>query len=334
MTGDKLQFQPQTEETTMTVEHENIALIDSTTFIMDGGLETTLIFENGYDLPEFAAFPLLDQKEGREILRNYYIRYISLARKNGYGFILEGPTWRASASWGEKLGYDQQQLDRINAAAINFLKQIRTAFAGYLSPILVSGNVGPRSDGYKVGRKMSVDESESYHRAQISQFKRARADMVSAYTINYVEEAIGIVKAAQKEQIPVVISFTVETDGRLPSGQPLGEAITQVDTETGAGPAYYMINCAHPSHFREVLTDDQDWLGRIKAVRSNASKKSHAELDEAEELDRGDLSEFGQSNAELIRLLPNLHIFGGCCGTDHHHVEEICKNISEQAATA
>lgn len=318
----------------MTTHTETIAQIDSTTFIMDGGLETTLIFENGYDLPEFAAFPLLDQKEGREILRNYYIRYISLARKNGYGFILEGPTWRASASWGEKLGYDRRELARINTEAINLLKDIRTSFAGYLSPILISGNVGPRSDGYKVGTKMTVDESEAYHRVQISQFKRAGADLVSAYTINYVEEAIGIVKAAQQEQVPVVISFTVETDGRLPSGQPLGEAIAQVDTETGDGPAYYMINCAHPSHFRHVLTDDQDWLGRIKAVRANASKKSHAELDEAEELDRGNLVEFGESNAELKKILPNLHIFGGCCGTDHHHVEEICKNITGQEAVA
>ena len=318
----------------MTTQNETIAQIDSTTFIMDGGLETTLIFENGYDLPEFAAFPLLDQKEGREILRNYYIRYISLARKNGYGFILEGPTWRASASWGEKLGYDQRELARLNTDAINLLKDIRRSFAGYLSPILVSGNVGPRSDGYTVGKKMRVDEAESYHRDQISQFKRAGADLVSAYTINYVEEAIGIVNAAQKEQIPVVISFTVETDGRLPSGQPLGEAITQVDAETNDGPAYYMINCAHPSHFRHVLTDDQDWLGRIKALRANASKKSHAELDEAEELDRGNLVEFGESNAELRKILPNLHIFGGCCGTDHHHVEEICKNITGQEAVA
>lgn len=316
----------------MTTQNEIITLPETTTFIMDGGLETTLIFENGCELPEFAAFPLLDQEEGREILRNYYIRYLSLARKNGYGFILEGPTWRASARWGEKLGYDRLDLERINAEAINLLKDLRTVFTGYLSPILVSGCIGPRRDGYQVTQKATVEAAESYHQTQVGQFKEAGADLVSAYTINYVEEAIGIVKAAQKQQIPSVISFTVETDGRLPSGQPLGDAITQVDTETNSAPAYYMINCAHPSHFRHVLTEDHYWLGRIKGVRSNASKKSHAELDEAEELDRGDLIEFGESNAELKKVLPNLHIFGGCCGTDHYHVEEICKHMHGQAA--
>jgi len=296
-------------------------------YIMDGGLETTLIFENGYDLPEFAAFPLLDQEKGRTILRDYYLRYIHIARKNRYGFILEGPTWRASKDWGEKLGYGHVELKRINTEAISFLADLKNAYADENSPMLVSGCIGPRGDGYQIDRKLTAEQAEAYHQVQIGHFRRAGADLVAAYTINYTEEAIGIVKAAQKEGIPAVISFTVETDGRLPSGQPLGEAITQVDLETGSGPAYYMINCAHPSHFKHILIDDQDWLGRIRGVRANASKKSHTELDESEKLDRGNLAEFGEENANLTHILPNLHIFGGCCGTDHHHLEEICQRI-------
>ena len=305
----------------------NSTQLGTRTYIMDGGLETTLIFEHGYDLPEFAAFPLLDQAKGRDILRDYYLRYIHVARTNGYGFILEGPTYRASRSWGKKLGYNATELKRINTEAISFLNDLKQSFADEHHPMLVSGCIGPEGDGYHIDHKLTTEEAETYHCEQIHSFKEAGADLVSAYTINYVEEAVGIVKAAQKAGIAVVISFTVETDGRLPSGQPLGEAITRVDAETDQGPIYFMINCAHPSHFKDILDLDQDWLGRIRAVRANASKKSHAELEECEELDRGDLSEFGEENAALTQFLPNLHIFGGCCGTDHHHIEEICHQI-------
>ena len=309
-----------------TSSHNFIGLADQT-YIMDGGLETTLIFEHGYDLPEFAAFPLLDQQKGRDILKDYYLRYMDVARKNRFGFILEGPTYRASSSWGEKLGYDHTELKRINTAAITLLTDLKNSFADDKNPMLISGCIGPQGDGYQIDHKLTPTEAEAYHGIQIGTFKKAGADMVSAYTINYVEEAIGIVWAALGQGIPVVISFTVETDGRLPSGQPLGEAISRVDAETAGGPAYYMINCAHPSHFKHILTSDQDWLGRIRAVRANASKKSHAELDDCEELDRGNLTEFGEDNVDLTHFLPNLHIFGGCCGTDHHHIEEICHNI-------
>ena len=314
-------------EATMSSTTYNITKLGTRTYIMDGGLETTLIFRHGYDLPEFAAFPLLDQDKGRDILRDYYLRYIHVARKNGYGFILEGPTYRASSSWGDKLGYDAGDLKRINTEAIALLNELKTTFADEQHPMLTSGCIGPEGDGYHIDHKLTAEAAETYHREQIRTFREAGADLVSAYTINYVEEAVGIVKAAQKEAIAVVISFTVETDGRLPSGQPLGEAITQVDEETDGGPVYFMINCAHPSHFRDILDDDQDWLNRIRAVRANASKKSHAELEECEELDRGDLSEFGEENAALTQILPNLHIFGGCCGTDHNHIEEICHHL-------
>lgn len=311
----------------MSTSAYNSTQLGTRTYIMDGGLETTLIFEHGYDLPEFAAFPLLDQKKGCDILRNYYLRYIRVAKENNYGFILEGPTYRASSSWGKKLGYDDTELKRINTEAIALLTDLKGCYADEHTPMLVSGCIGPEGDGYHIDHKLTVEEAETYHRQQIRNFKEAGADLVSAYTINYVEEAIGIVRASQKEAIPAVISFTVETDGRLPSGQPLGEAISRVDAETDQGPAYFMVNCAHPSHFRDILNNDQDWLGRIRAVRANASKKSHAELEECEELDRGNLSEFGQENAALTQFLPNLHIFGGCCGTDHHHIEEICHHI-------
>jgi len=194
--------------------------------------------------------------------------------------------------------------------------------------MVISGCIGPRSDGYTVGGKMTTEEAERYHREQIARLSRTPADLASAFTINYVEEAIGITKAAQSVGLPVVIGFTVETDGCLPAGQPLGEAISAVDQATDSGPAYYMVNCAHPDHFAHTLATDAPWKQRIRAVRANASTKSHAELDEAEELDAGNPGDLAQRLAQLQTLLPQLNILGGCCGTDHRHVAAICRSAT------
>ncbi len=293
-------------------------------FLTDSGLETVLIFHEGIDLPEFAAFPLVLKAEGREILARYYRRHAAIARQNHLGFILESPTWRASADWGDKLGFDAYALDYANRRAMDLLHDIRAETEGPLSPVLISGQLGPRGDGYQPANVMSATEARAYHSAQITSLAEAGADMITALTINYSAEAIGIVYAAGDAGKPCVISFTVETDGALPSGQPLGEAIAEIDGLTGAAPAYYMINCAHPTHFEAALDRGEDWPRRIGGVRANASKMSHAELDEAEELDEGNPAEFGEDHRRLRALLPELKVMGGCCGTDHRHVEAIC----------
>ena len=294
-------------------------------FLTDGGLETTLIFQQGIDLPHFAAFDLLSYEEGKMILRNYYLEYIRIAKKYKVGFMLESPTWRANFDWGYKLGYSHDSLNRINRIAIEELHQIKNEFETESTKMLISGCVGPRGDGYTPSSQMKISEAEIYHSPQIQTFKKAKADLVSAITMNYVEEALGITTAAKNVKIPVVISFTVETDGNLPSGQSLKSAINQVDSATGSYPIYYMINCAHPSHFNNILERGEGWIKRIHGIRANASKKSHAELDESEHLDRGDKHELAERYQELKILLPNLKVFGGCCGTDHTHVEEMCK---------
>ena len=298
------------------------------TFITDGGLETTLIFHHGYDLPEFAAFDLFKQSNGYETLRNYFTDYATIAKTHQTGYILESPTWRASRDWGKKIGYSPKDLKEINRLSIAMLEEIRTQWEDVKSPMVISGNIGPRGDGYTVENKMTAREAQQYHSEQIGTFSETEADLVSAFTINYVEEAIGVTRAAQDADIPAVISFTVETDGRLPSGQPLGEAITVVDRATNSGPAYYMINCAHPSHFANTLAADASWLKRLRAIRANASDKSHAELDEATELDAGSPDELGQNYADLKACLPQLNIFGGCCGTDHQHVAAISRAVT------
>jgi homocysteine S-methyltransferase len=292
--------------------------------ITDAGLETDLIFHHGVDLPHFASFPLLFDDVGRKRLYDYYTAFVDIARENRVGIVLEAVTWRANPDWASLLGYGLDELDEANRAAIDHLVQIRDANDADVTPIVVSGCIGPRGDGYVVGGTMTAAEARDYHQRQVDVLADADVDMVAAFTLTYVDEAIGITQAAQAAGVPVAISFTLETDGRLPSGQPLSDAITQVDAATDAGPAYFMINCAHPEHFEHVLDKDADWAGRIMGIRANASRRSHAELDEAEELDDGNPVELGGQYARLRELLPNLSVVGGCCGTDHRHVGEIC----------
>jgi homocysteine S-methyltransferase len=292
-------------------------------FLTDGGLETTLVFHDRIDLPCFASFPLLDSAAGLKRLRDYYAQYAGIAVRNKRGFVLEAPTWRANPDWGRKLGYDLTGLADINRRAIMLMEEVRWHYATESSPMVISGNLGPRGDGYQADGAMTAAAAQDYHARQIDVFADTAADMIAAFTMTYVEEAIGIVRAAQAVGMPSAISFTLETDGRLPSGDTLKDATTRVDDATGGAAAYYMINCAHPTHFKRELDGDDTWLSRVRGVRANASKRSHAELDNSTDLDDGDPAELGREIAALRHTLPQLAVLGGCCGTDHRHVEQI-----------
>lgn len=307
----------------MTRHRDMLPQLAGTFFLTDGGIETTLIFHEGLALPDFAAFHLLKTPEGEAALRKYFRTYAEIAKRFGTGLILESATWRANADWGRKLGYTPEALADANHRAIGLLEEIRSEYETKQTPMVISGCLGPRGDGYVPDRAMSAQEAENYHRAQIATFAGSAADMVCAITMNYVEEAIGIAWAAQRAQMPVAISFTVETDGKLPTGQALKAALEQVDGATSGYPSYYMINCAHPTHFDKALGAGEPWLKRIQGIRANASRMSHAQLNEAPELDAGNATELGQEYASLKRQLENLNVMGGCCGTDHRHIEQI-----------
>jgi homocysteine S-methyltransferase len=317
----------------MTDTYDNPYLADEVV-LTDSGLETTLIFEQGFDLPQFASFPLVETPHGRAALRHYYRRHIDLARDHRVDVVLETPTWRASADWGASLGYDADDLARVNAAAVELVRELREEYRPTGTRVIVSGNLGPRGDGYEPGDRMTADEAERFHRPQIDALAAAGAELITVLTMTYPDEAIGVARAAAAAGIPSVISFTVETDGRLPSGEPLGETVRAVDVATGGTVTAYGINCAHPDHFRAVLTDTGDWLGRIGLVRANASRMSHAELDEADELDAGDPVELGRQYAELRRMLPGLRVVGGCCGTDPTHIDQIAHACLQPAGAS
>jgi S-methylmethionine-dependent homocysteine/selenocysteine methylase len=297
--------------------------LDGGLFLTDGGIETVLIFHEGLDLPAFAAFDLLKTDEGTSALRRYYEPYAQLARDHRVGFVLESPTWRASPRWAAELGYTEQDLDQLNRKAIALMEAIREEYEADGTPVVISGCIGPQDDGYQPSEALSADAARDYHVTQIATFADTAADMITALTMTYADEAIGISRAASDAEIPVAISFTLETDGRLPSGQTLGDAIQQVDDDAAAAPAYYMINCTHPTHFETTLASGAAWTERIRGLRANASTKSHAELDEATELDAGDPADLGARYVDLRAKLPRLNVLGGCCGTDHRHVAAI-----------
>lgn len=292
-------------------------------FVTDGGIETHLIFNEGEDLPDMSAYLLNMSERGRDKLREYYRAYLPIAQRAGQGFLFDTNTWRANPDWGARLGYGVEQLREANVAAVRFCQEMQAEFAAAGVSSIISGVIGPRRDAWQYDARITVEEAEAYHTAQVAAFAETDADYVTAYTLTNVPEAVGIARAASKLGLPVALSFTLETDGNLPGGKPLGLAISEVDAATGSYPAYYMINCVHPIHFAATVRDGGAWVGRIGGLRVNASRLSHAELDNSPSLDIGDWNDLAQRYAQLLPLLPNIRVIGGCCGTDHRHIAAI-----------
>jgi S-methylmethionine-dependent homocysteine/selenocysteine methylase len=295
-------------------------------FLTDAGCETDIIFNRGVEIREFAAHTLLEDDGGREVLSDYYRGFLRLADEVGAGMVLDAPTWKAHTFWADDLGATTADLQRANSEAVGFSRKLGEEFSAQGLPVAVNGLIGPRGDAYAPETLLTVDEAETYHMTQARWLADAGVDMVTALTFTQSEEAIGVVRTAQEVALPVVVSFTVETDGALPTGEPLGHAIRAVDEATDGAAAYFMVNCAHPDHFVDVL-DDFSWTSRIQGLRCNASRQSHAELDAAEKLDDGDPVEFAQGYAALAKLLPSLRVFGGCCGSDLRHVTEVARTV-------
>lgn len=301
-------------------------------FLTDGGIETQLIYLEGLALPHFAAFALLREKRTADVVERVLGDYARVARDFGVGCVLESVTWRASRDWGAKLGYSGDDLALANDQAIDMLRRIRRDVATADTPVVISGNVGPRGDGYVPGERMKPDEAEAYHGEQVAWLDAADVDLITAVTINSVWEAIGIARAVRLTGRPCVIGFTVETDGRLPSGETLRQAVEGVDAATDAYPIYYMINCAHPSHFADVLLRGEAWTHRVRGLRCNASCKSHAELDDSDTLDAGDRENLAAWYRRILDRLPQINVLGGCCGTDPSHIAAIASACYGAAA--
>lgn len=291
-------------------------------FLAYAGTGTDLIFNRGIDLPGFASFPLVNDEHARPVLVQQMRELIDVARAAGLGAILDTPTWMANRDRAAKLGYAPGQLDDINRRAVAMMRALQDEAGA--DDVLLALCLGPARDPYGTDDPLSVDEARAYHRTQIEVARDAGIDMVNAYTFNQVDEAAGVVLAAADLGVPVALSLVVETDGRLHNGTSLEDAMTQIDQLTDGAAAYFMINCAHPTHFADALTGNP----RLKGIVANASRCSHAELDEATTLDDGNPEELGAQMAELVRAHPALSVLGGCCGTDMRHMSRIARGVT------
>jgi S-methylmethionine-dependent homocysteine/selenocysteine methylase len=312
----------------MPLHRDDLPQLGDRPLLSDSGLETDLIFNKGWDLPGFASFPLLESDEGRSTLQAYYREHVAVAAEHGLGFVFETVTWRSNPEWGARLGYTQDRLDHLDREAVDLVEGIRDTSPEVAGPMVISGLLGPRGDGYVVDQAMTVAQARDYHSHQVRVLAGTECDLISVLTLNYADEGIGVALAARDAEIPVALSFTVETNGRLPDGTTLQDTIKAVDDATDGYVAYYGVNCAHPDHVQADIDPDADWVSRVSWVRANASRLSHAELDEAVELDPGDPVELGHDYARLRAALPGLTVFGGCCGTDVRHIREIASSVA------
>ncbi|MCG8692476.1 MAG: homocysteine S-methyltransferase family protein [Minwuiales bacterium] len=305
---------------------QSLPQLSGDVFLTDAGIETDLIFNHGIEIREFAAHTLLPDTKGREAVADYLRGFLALARDMGTGFVLDSQTWKAHMHWAGDLKASESDLRKANQDAIAFIAGLRDEFSGNGKPVVLNGLIGPRGDAYAPEETVAAREAEEYHARQIGWLAETDIDMVTALTFTQSDEAIGAVRAARSAGLPIVVSFTVETDGKLPTGQPLADAIDAVDHATDSTPAYFMVNCAHPEHFSDVL-EDARWARRIRGVRCNASRMSHAELDESETLDDGNPHELAGQYRDLVGKLPWLNVFGGCCGSDLRHVTQIASAV-------
>jgi len=312
-------------------------LFEERTFLTNAGTETYLVFQQGFDLPEFCAFTVFEDAEAwGELERNHLGPILQAAADHGHGLMLDALVWRAQPDFVAKLGLGSDQLGHINATAVSRLREAAmrwrrsNGFDEQSLPVLIAADIGPRGDGYRVeDAAVTVAAARDYHRPQIQAVVAAGADVVCALTMTGLSESIGIVEACALSGVPVIVSPTVETDGRLPDQSELGSFIRDVDEATGAAPLFYMVNCAHPTHLLPTLEAARaagaSWLGRFRGFRANASRKSHQELDDSTELDRGDPRELARDVAEMQQTY-GLRVIGGCCGTDHEHLAAIARS--------
>lgn len=311
-------------------------LLSERSFLTAGGTETYLLFQQQFPMREFCAFEIFEHDDAlAELEQEYLYPLVSAVAENGHGLLLDALLWRAHPDYIEAIGYPVSDIERINRLAVARTKAAiddwrqNTSVDNPDFPVLIAGDIGPRGDGYKLEDEApTIEASYNYHRAQLEALAGSGADVISAWTMTNANESIGIAKAAEPLGLPITISPTVETNGHLPDGSTLGEFIERVDDATGALPVYYMVNCAHPIHLLPTLeaakARGETWLRRFRGFRANSSTKSHGELDNSTELDRGNPRELAAELAQMKETYA-LQVVGGCCGTDHEHIGEIAR---------
>ena len=295
-------------------------------YLSEGGTETELMYKYGFDLPQFAMFPLLDNPAAVSKMREMFRSYLDVVAKHGMCALMGGLDYRASPDWGELLGYSAESLADANHQSIAFLREIADEYTTDVPEILIQGLIGPRGDAYERNEQITENEAEDYHSVQLETLKAADVDLALAITFNNIPESIGVARAAAKIGVPLGISLSLDSTSKLNSGPSLAEAITMIDEATNQSPEFYSINCSHPLEYEPAI-DSGEWINRLRGVRPNASKMEKIALCQIGHLEEGDPVELGELCGDLAQRYPHMDIWGGCCGTWDTHLDEIAKNI-------
>jgi homocysteine S-methyltransferase len=301
--------------------------VEDPLFLTEAGIETTLMYKNGWELQHFCLFERMREDRFMADLEAYHRRLIEVALERGVGHLLDGVHYRASPDWSAKLNMSDSELKQLTEKGLALYQELSEEYATEATPIPVGCCIGPRGDAYGTGHEMSPEEAQDYHTIQIETAKQAGADFVSALTFNRIDEAIGLARAAEAAGLPVIVSFSLTKDARLNSGPSLDEAVTAVDAATDEAPLFYMINCNHPVDFSPALDAPGDWINRLQGIRANASSLDHGMLCKLGHLEEGDPEELGGQFADIARRFPHMNVFGGCCGTDREHLDQIAANV-------
>ena len=292
-------------------------------YLTEGGQETELMYGYGFDLPQFALFPLLDDPAAVTRLTSMYQAVLEVAVRHEMGVVLGGLDYRASPDWAGLLGLDAAALAKYQRRSVDFLRQVSAPYRDRLPHILIVGTVGPQGDAYERNERVTADSAETYHAVQVATLAAAGVDVVLAMTFTSADEAIGVVRAARAQRLPVIVSF-------MPGGpdEPgLGSMIRRVDDATDGYPVCYGLNCSHPLEFGPQLEHGGEWTRRIGVLRPNASSKDKVELCQIGHLERGDPVDLARRMGELAQRMPHVSAWGGCCGTWDEHLELIAAAV-------
>lgn len=306
------------------------AALSQRRYLTYGGNETYLLFVQGFPLREFCAFEVFeDEAAWTRLVSGLLAPIAKAAADSKMGLMTDCLVWRASADYARRLG--TADVATLNERAVrrtrDFLAGWRDGSASAKAcPVIVSADHGPRGDGYAVTGRVAADAAYDYHAPQVEALAAAGVDLLVPLTMTSLQETLGILRAAQRHGLPALVSPTIEPDGKLPDGTPLGDFVRAVDEATAGYPVAFMVNCVHPTHLEPILRGGRErgeaWVSRIRGLRANASAKTHAELDNSTELDRGDPVALAAGVQSLQRTY-DLSVVGGCCGTDAEHLQRI-----------
>lgn len=304
---------------------------DGLLYLTEAGTETEVLYKEGYELPHFAMWTLLDNPEAMERIGDMYRRYLDVAAENETGIVLCGFDYRASPDWAALLDVDRDGLREVIHRGIGFLRDVSDPYRDRVPHILLGGSIGPRGDAYSRGEPVTADSAEEYHSFQIACLKEAGADIACAHTFNNIPEAVGVARAARAEGLPLAMYFSLDSSSRLNTGPSLRDAVIETDSQTGNAPLFYGLNCSHPVEFEPAL-EPGDWIDRLRSIRPNASKMEKIALCKLGHLEDGDPDELGAQMGDLARRYPHMDIMGGCCGTDERHLSRIAEAVKAARA--